>query len=154
MTQEEFIKVLDKKGYSYEMEGDKIVVKYFYDLWLNSLETLPHDVEFNNGGDVYLDSLKTLPPGVEFKNGGNVRLVSLKTLPQGFVFENRGSVSLEALTSLSLGVEFRNGEKAWLGDVYLESITGGWFGRWKGNIKGIASKKLLNVMIKQGVFER
>ena len=127
MTQEEFIKVLDKKEYSYEIEGDKIVVKYFYGLWLNSLETLPHDVEFNNGGDVYLDSLKTLPPGVEFNNGGDVRLVSLKTLPPG--------------------VEFNNG-----GDVYLDDIIGGYFDEWKGNIEGIDSKRLLNVMIKQGVF--
>ena len=27
-------------------------------------------------------------------------------------------------------------------------------GEWKGNIEGIDSKMLLNVMIKQGVFER
>ena len=147
MTQEAFIAILDEKGYSYEIEGDKIVVKYFYDLWLNSLETLPHDVEFNNGGDVYLDSLKTLPPGVEFKNGGNVRLVSLKTLPQGFVFKNGRDVYLSALTSLSLGVEFNNG-----GDVYLPSLIGGQFNYWRGNIEGISSNMLLNVMIKQGVF--
>jgi hypothetical protein len=129
MTREEFIKVLDGKGYSYEIEGDKIVVTYYYDLWLNSLETLPHDVEFRNGGHVYLDSLKTLPLGVEFKNVRNVRLGSLKTLP--------------------LGVEFKNG-----GDVNLDDLIGGNFDEWKGNIEGIDSKRLLNLMISKGVFER
>jgi hypothetical protein len=46
-------------------------------------------------------------------------------------------------------VEFNNE-----GDVYLEYLTGGWFDEWKGNIEGIDSKRLLNKMIKQGVFER
>ena len=58
MTQEAFIKVLDEKDYSYEMEGDKIVVTHGGDdVWLNSLETLPPGVKFKNGGYVYLGSL-------------------------------------------------------------------------------------------------
>ena len=89
MTQEEFIAILDEKRYSYEIEGDKIIVTH--------------------EGVVYLDSLTSLPPDVVFKNRG---------------------------------------------DVYLKSLVGGWFEDWKGNIKGIDSKRLLNVMIKQGVFER
>jgi hypothetical protein len=36
----------------------------------------------------------------------------------------------------------------------LESLTGDWFVDWNGNIKGVDSKRLLNVMIKQRVFER
>jgi hypothetical protein len=40
------------------------------------------------------------------------------------------------------------------GFVYLRALTGGWFGAWKGNIKGIDSKRLLNSMISKGVFER
>jgi len=36
----------------------------------------------------------------------------------------------------------------------LKSLLGGAFGYWKGNIEGIDSKRLLNLMIKQGVFER
>jgi hypothetical protein len=39
-----------------------------------------------------------------------------------------------------------------LGDVALNSLVGGWFENWKGNIEGIDSKRLLNLMIKQGVF--
>jgi hypothetical protein len=52
-------------------------------------------------------------------------------------------------------VEFNNG-----GSVYLRSLIGGsalvdgWFNRWESNIEGIDSKRLLNKMIKQGVFER
>ena len=76
---------------------------------------------------VWLTLITSLPPGMEFNNGGSVYLDSLTSLPPDVVFKNRG-------------------------DVYLKSLVGGWFEDWKGNIKGIASKKLLNVMIKQGVF--
>jgi hypothetical protein len=45
------------------------------------------------------------------------------------------------------------------GDVKLDSLIGGsipygWFSKWKGNIEGIDSKRLLNSMISKGVFER
>jgi hypothetical protein len=56
---------------------------------------------------------------------------------------------LNSLTSLPPGVVFKNG-----GDVNLKALTGDWFSKWKGNIEGIDSKRLLNSMIKQGVFER
>ena len=126
MTRDEFIKVLEKKGPSYEIEGDKIVVSYFNkDVDLDSLETLPPGVEFENRGDVYLRYIETIPPGVVFKNGGHVYLRSLETLPPG--------------------VEFNNGE-----DIYLASLR--WLNHWSGNIEGIDSKRLLNLMIKQGVF--
>ena len=129
MTREEFIKELNKKGYSYEIEGDKIVVT--------------HD------RNVYLHALTSLPPGVEFRNGDFIRLDSLTSLPPGVVFKNRGHVYLDSLTSIPPVVVFENG-----GDVNLNSLTGGGFKDWKGNIEGIDSKRLLNMMIKDGVFER
>jgi hypothetical protein len=46
-------------------------------------------------------------------------------------------------------VEFKND-----GSVSLDYLLGGDFTKWNGNIEGIDSKRLLNVMIKQGVFER
>jgi hypothetical protein len=46
-------------------------------------------------------------------------------------------------------VEFRNG-----GDVSLDYLLGDYFNRWSGNIEGIDSKRLLNKMIKDGIFER
>ena len=134
MTQKEFIKVLDEKGYSYEIEGAKIIVTGDGDgnVDLRSLTSLPPGVEVKNGGDVYLSSLTSLPPDVEFKNGD-------------YVF-------LNSLTSISPGVEFRNG-----GGVSFESLIdvyGGYFRQWKGNIEGIDSKRLLNKMISIGLFDR
>ena len=127
MTQEEFIKVLDEAGYSYEIEGAKIVVK--------------------NGGNVYLNSYTSLPPGVEFKNGGYVWLDSLPSLPPGVEFRNKEGVFLRSLISLPPGVVFMNGSV-----VNLESLIGGWLDEWIGNIEGVDNKRLLNLMISKGVF--
>jgi hypothetical protein len=128
MTQEAFIKVLDKKGYSYKMEGDRIIVTHRKFVDLGDLTSLPTNVEFRNDGNLLLRSLTSLPPGVEFKNNGEILLNSL--------------------TSLHPGVEFKN---EWA--VNLQSLIGGYSNEWKvSNIKGISSKRLLNLMIKQGVF--
>ena len=172
MTREEFIEVLDEKGYSYEIEGDKIVVTKGDEIrrvMLRSLKTLPLGVEFKNGGDVDLRSLETIPPGVEFKNGGAVDLRSLESIPPGVEFKNKGPVYLESLKTLPPGVEFKNKGPVWLeslktlppgvefknkGTVWLKSLVGGKFSDWIGNIEGINSKRLLNVMISKGVFER
>ena len=89
MTQEKFREVLDEKRYSYEMEGNKIVV--------------------TSNGYADLNALTSLPPGVEFKNRGHIN---------------------------------------------LKSLMDGFFNDWKGNIKGIDSKRLLNKMISLGLFER
>ena len=83
----------------------------------------------NDAASVDLDSLTSLPPGVVFKNGWHVYL--------------------RYLTSLPSDVEFRNG-----GDVSLDYLLGGNFTKWKGNIKGIDSKRLLNSMVSKGLFER
>ena len=127
MTQEEFIKELDEEGYSYEIEGDKVIVTEDEYASLSYLTSLPSGVEFRNKGRVYLESLTSLPPGVEFNNGGDVYLTALTSLPPGVVFKN-------------------------VDGVKLDSLTGGWFDDWKGNIKYIGSKSLLNLMIKQGMF--
>ena len=77
MTREEFIKVLDESGYSYEIEGDLIIVTHNGYVDLRSLTSLPPGVEFKNGGDVYLESLTSISPGVEFRNEDRVYLESL-----------------------------------------------------------------------------
>ena len=147
MTQKEFIKVLDKKGYSYEIEGDKIVVNHKTGLYLNELTSIPTGVEFRNEGGVILNSLTSLPPDAEFRNEGGVHLRSLTSLHPGMEFRNGGDVYLDSITSISPGVEFKND-----GHVYLQSLIGGLFENWSGNIDGIYNKMLLNLMIKQGVF--
>jgi hypothetical protein len=127
MTQEAFIKELEERGISYETQGEKILVTGRGSVSLSTLETIPPGVEFQNGGSVYLNSLETIPPGVEFQNTGDVVLTTLETIP--------------------LGVRLRNG-----GYVYLPSILGGWMDRWKGNIEGVDSKRLLNHLIRIRIF--
>ena len=169
MTREAFIKVLGAKGYPYEIEGDKIIVTHKYgvnlksldmipagvhfnnkeDLDLGSLISLPPRVEFNTEGNVYLNSLKELSADVRFNNGGILNLRALEVIPSGVQFNNGSTVYLYDLTSLPSGVVFKNGD-----DVYLNALIGGSFSGWNGNIEGIDSKRLLNKMIKDGVFER
>ena len=74
MTREEFIKELEGEGYSYEIEGNKIVVTHEDTVYLCSLTSIPSGVEFKNRGLVSLSSLETLPPGVVFNNVGGVYL--------------------------------------------------------------------------------
>jgi len=147
MTQEEFIKELKEKRYSHKIEGDKIVVTREGDVHLSSLTSLPPDVEFRNEGYVYLDSLTSLPSGVAFKNGGHVNLRSLTSLPPGVEFINVGNINLDSITSLPPGVEFKH-----RGNVYFKSLMGGRFSDWRGDIEGIDSKRLLNLMISKGLF--
>jgi hypothetical protein len=149
MTQEEFIEILKKKGYFYEIEGDNIVVLERGGVDLGSLTSLPSGVVFKNRGDVFLESLKSLPPDVVFRNEGAVSLGSLTSLHPGVEFNNKGGVWLKSLTSIPPGVEFRNING---GEVNLNSIIGGWFFFWKGNIKGIDSNRLLNKMISKEMF--
>ena len=152
MTQEEFIKKLDKKGYSYEIEGDKIIVTHGGDIMLNSMRYITHGVVFNNGGFVNLANLKTLPPDVEFNNSGFVSLHELKKIPPGMVFNNKGEVYLSSLITLPTGVVFNN--EGGIDLTYLIRSTRSWDGyiRWNGNIKGIDTKKIIKLMIKRGMF--
>jgi hypothetical protein len=147
MTQEEFIEELKERSYSYEIEGDEIVVTHQGDVRLDSLKSLPPGVQFQNRGNVNLPSLKILPSDVRFENQGDVNLHSLKSLPSGVRFENQGYVWLPYLESLPPGVRFQNQR-----DVWLASLVGGWFEDWKGNIEGVDPKRLLNLMIDKGVF--
>ncbi len=130
MTQEEFKKELDKRGYFYKIEGNKIVIT-------------------KECGALYLDSLIDLPSNVVFMNTGGVYLNNLKTLPEGIVFSNRGGVDLRLLEKIPQGIVFSNG-----GNVYLKSLMAGFFGNWKGNIEGINYTLLLNKMIALGLFDR
>jgi hypothetical protein len=150
MTREEFIEILDEKRYSYEIEGDKIVVTHNGKVHLSSLETLPSGVKFKNGGDVYLESLKTLPPDTIFGNRiWGVYLESLKTISPGVEFKNQGGVFLNSLETISPGVVFKN---RWR--VRSNSLFDGFLDDWSGNIEGIGSNRLLNKMISDGLFDR
>jgi hypothetical protein len=147
MTHEEFIKALNEKGYSYEQPHSKIVVTEKGGVWLSSLTHLPPGVEFNNKGLVSLGSLTHLPPGVAFNNKGGVSLASLTHLPPGVEFNNVGVVSLGSLTHLPPGVEFNNRGGIYLGSLGIDTRE------WAGNIGGINGVRLLNLMIKRGMFK-
>ena len=129
MTHEEFIEILDEKRYSYEIEGDKIVVTHNGWVFLRSLKTLPPGVVFKNLGNISLEFLTSLPPGVQFKNAGGVYLHSVKSIPPGVQFENLGF------------------------DVNLKSLIG-WPDTWEGNIEGIRWNRLFNKMIELGLFDK
>ena len=150
MTREEFIQILDEKGYSYEIEGDKIIVTHEGHVDLGWLTSLPPGVEFNSGRDVDLKKLVDLPPGVVFNNVMNVTLSSLTSLHPSVKFNNGGTSYFGSLVSIPPGVEFRNGAVYFKGRSKYNTS----FNRWKGNIEGIDSTMLLNSMIKQGIFER
>ena len=149
MTQKEFIEILEDEGYSYEMSGDKIIVNYKGNVYLNDITSISPGVVFINGEGVFLSSLTSLPSGVEFRNVSYVNLSSLTSLPPGMEFRNVEGVDLGSLTSIPSSVEFKNGR-----NVDLSALIGDWFSDWKGNIEGIDPNRLLNFMISKGLFER
>ena len=109
MTHEEFIQVLDKKNYSYEIEGNKIIVTHEGCVDLRYLTSLPSDVVFKNGGYINLERLVSFPTGVEFRNKGEVDLIAVNFLPSDVVFRNEGGVHFRRLNYRILeSVEFRN----------------------------------------------
>ena len=87
-------------------------------------------------------------------NEDTVYLNTLTSLPPDVVFENGGYVGLRDLTSIPPGVVFENGEDVWLKSFISGRDNKGYFGYWEGNIYGIDSKRLLNLMISKGLFER
>ena len=122
MTQEEFIQVLDKENYSYEIEGDKIIVTHEGCVNLQYLSSLPSDVVFKNGGSVNLMRLVSFPTGVEFRNKGKVCMESLSSIPSDVVFRNEGGVHFRRLNYRILeSVEFRNEGPIEFTDMYNPS---------------------------------
>jgi hypothetical protein len=71
------------------------------------------------------------------------------SIPSGVEFVNEGSVWLESLVSIPSGVVFSNS-----GIVHLKTLIGKSFHKWDGHIEGIDSKRLLNKMISEGLFDR
>jgi len=113
----DLIKLLNNKGYAYELRKDGLVIHHQGYVQLNSLKTLPEGIKFENLGNVDLESLETLPEGIKFENQGYVNLSSLKVLPEGIKFKNQGCVYLNSLKALPEGIKFEN-----QGCVDLESL--------------------------------
>jgi len=148
MTREEFIKELDDLGYSYEIEGNKIIVTHSEShVDLNHLTHIPPNIIFNNVMDVDLESIKYVPPGVEFRNEGSVYLASVISISPDSIFNNGWAIDLGPLKKIPPSVVFNN--KGW---VNLDWFGSSW--EWRGNIEGVDAKRLLNKMISLGLFER
>jgi hypothetical protein len=130
MTREEFIKVLDNNAYPYKEEGNRIIVDFTRNIFLNYIGSLPTNVEFSkNNKNVYLNTIKFLPKEIVFSNSGYIFLDSVESIPNDTIFSNDGY-------------------------VLLKSLIGGWNVDWKGNIKGIGTNRLLNKMISLGLFDK
>ena len=152
MTREEFIKVLEEKGYPFKEEGGKIIVTYSVDYGyvnLSHLPSIPPGVIFDNTGSVNLEGIDIIPEGTVFTNGGEVFLDGLETISSGVVFNNRKFIYLPSVKSISPAIEFNS-----YGNIYLISLIGGWFEHWRGNIDGIQPNRLLNKMISLGIFDK
>jgi hypothetical protein len=152
MTREEFIELLDKLKVSYEIEDDRIIVTggdADGDIPFGQFWNLSSNVEFRNKGYVALNNLKKLPQGIVFRNGNDVYLRDLQNLPSGFEFNNKRDVNLGSIKTIPSDVKFNNG-----GDVYLPRILvgGRWFSEWSGHIYEINDGRLLNLMVKKGLF--
>ena len=89
MTREEFIAELKGKSYSYEIEGDKIIVTNNGYVSLNSLTSLPPGVELKNKRVVKYIPNTNKPPCVEFRNGG---MVNLESMIGGWIMYWRGNI--------------------------------------------------------------
>ena len=156
MTREAFIEILKKKGYSYKLEGDKIVIthgkkgtgldNHIY------LDDLVPDIIFANKGMVKLeDNITSLPYGLEFRNGGEISGSNLEEIEYPLIFQNRGTIQFHRLEKINPGVVFNN-----KGDVYIKNI--GAIERkarpvgYKKLLEGISDKRLLNLMIKRGLI--
>jgi hypothetical protein len=128
MTQEEFIKELQREDYYYEysIEGDTIVFPEGVNNVRLDMSDISSNVEFRNGGNVIINNIESVPANVTFNNGGSVFL--------------RDAKIIDSSSTLS------NGNKFWLRGISTMNFP--------PKIEDINDKRLLNLMIKQGVFER
>jgi hypothetical protein len=90
-------------------------------------------VSGNNSSNFIDLSVINLPSGVEFKDSRHVFLDFLKNIPSNTGFNNLGNKH---------------------SDVHMQSLFGGWFSEWEGNIQKIGHNRLLNKMVSLGLFDK
>jgi hypothetical protein len=140
MTREEFIEVLNREEYSYEIQGDKIVVTDKEAVHLAGSS-------FTKEGEVYIEIIYSIPDGVIFKNSGLLNLSSLEKIPEDVEFRNTGDLWLSGISTSEIppGFLFKNA-----GSINFSNEH--WNHEWSGNIEGINDKRLMDLMIKHGMF--
>lgn len=147
MIREDFIEILDTENYSYEIEGDNIVVTHEKENGkeIPGLNLVALRIEDEDGGYLYI--IDSIPSGVIFKNKGYLNLSSLEKMPDSVEFRNTGDLQLDSISTSEIhtGCVFNN-----TGSINFSN--GYWDHKWIGNIEGINDKRLMNLMIKRGVF--
>ena len=171
MTREEFIILLESKGYDYDISGDLIIInggdKKQNIVYLELIDSMPSDVEFSkNCVGINLYNLKELPPRVYFNNTSYVNLKSLEYINTEVAFNNGAMVHLDSLKELNPNVKFNNGGYVAVnslekisqdfefnnnGNVYFSNFN---TKTWGYSIDGINSGRLLNFVISKGLLER
>lgn len=142
MTREFFLQELSDLRYDHTIIGDRIIISHdkFFNFYTSEI---PPGVEFRNMGYVDLGGLKYLPPGTVFANSGDVFILGVKVISKGVKFQNFGAVEIQGVPSVDPGVQFEN----------ETGVRFGGFISWKpSEIHGIENKRLLNKMIKEGIF--
>jgi hypothetical protein len=84
---------------------------------------------------------------VDFHKTPGVNLNWIKNIPADVEFINDGPVRLDRVMEIDPSVRFNNN-----GWVLLKRLDIRYFNKWSGNIEGIASNRLLNLMISKGLF--
>jgi len=140
MTREKFIEILNREEYSYEIQGDKIVVTDKEDVHLVGSS-------FKKEDEVYIEIIHSIPDGVIFKNRGLLNLGSLEKIPEDVEFRNTGDLWLSGISTSEIppGFLFKNAGS-------IDFSNEHWDHEWSGNIEGINDKRLMDLMIKHGMF--
>lgn len=124
MTREEFINMLKEKGFGYEISGNTINVNHEYNFSV---------VEINDPIEI--------PNGVKFTNLGSVWISDLLGINPGVEFHNGGTINLFRRET-ERGDGFRKIYRIFSTNK-IEHVHA---------IDGIDPKRLLNLMIKKGLF--
>lgn len=147
MTRGEFVEYLDREGFKYSISGDIIVIEGssgFFPRDVNFLKgkvlQLIPGLIFKNTGNVYIEGIDNIPENIEFLNGGYVYFSSpekggIPIINKSVIFNNKGGVYTK-------GISFDSSE---YNTAAVNNI-------WGGGIEGINNKRLLNLMVKKGIF--
>jgi len=146
-------------GLRFNNKGDVYIIGEFqipYDIEFNNEgsvqfdpgSTLPEGIVFNNKGDIWLEDVNDLPENVTFNNEGEINLATYTKIPASTKFnEKNGDIFLNSLKSVSPEIQFHNRGILVLGKIDPRAREG-----WKGFVPGIDDKRLINFMIKKGLF--
>lgn len=141
MTRKEFIEYLESHHIDFELSPSGVIVITHQD-----------DVDFNY-------QVTEIPSGVEFRNLYQVRCTWVKTVNPNVIFRNKGKygagarVWLPHANKIYPGVEFHNEDSCILNVLEQEKRANTIpFSNWEGNIEGVDSNRLLNLMISKGIF--